>query len=77
MRGGPRAGLPDTAGVTTSEGAYVAAAASGLVALFEAEPATFTVAQFARDRNTDQTSTFGINRMVKSAPSGPRCPAAG
>ncbi|MGK5558847.1 LysE family translocator [Actinomadura kijaniata] len=43
MRGGPRAGLLATAGVATSEAVHVAVAAAGLVALFAAVPAAFTV----------------------------------
>lgn len=43
IRGGARAGLLATAGVATSEIIHVALAAAGLVALFAAVPAAFTV----------------------------------
>jgi threonine/homoserine/homoserine lactone efflux protein len=47
VRGGPRAGLLATAGVATSEAVHVAVAAAGLVALFAAVPAAFTVVRIA------------------------------
>jgi len=43
IRGGARAGVLATAGVATSEVIHVALAAAGLVALFAAVPAAFTV----------------------------------
>ncbi len=43
IRGGARAGVLATAGVATSEIIHVALAAAGLVALFAAVPAAFTV----------------------------------
>ncbi|GAA1675585.1 LysE family translocator [Kribbella yunnanensis] len=43
IRGGARAGILATAGVATSEIIHVALAAAGLVALFHAVPAAFTV----------------------------------